>query len=173
MSTSGRLGADGRTTTGRRELLASRAEAWRFLAEPYHLSDWWPGAVSVEPDRRGFALDARWQVRVFADPPGIGFLRMPRLGRPSGPLSAQMLVITAIEPESRWEWELIRRLGLGREGAVTDKVVSVSLRALEAGRTEVTIDVRSGRGTGVRHDARLAQTAADRLYDLVQMASTL
>ena len=26
-----------------RELLAPRADVWAFLAEPYHLSDWWPG----------------------------------------------------------------------------------------------------------------------------------
>ena len=45
-----------------RELLASREDVWRFLAEPYHLSDWWPGIVGVEPDRRGFEVGARWRV---------------------------------------------------------------------------------------------------------------
>src|SRR5947199_3557933 len=44
------------------ELLASRTDVWSFLAEPYHLSDWWPGITGVEPDRRAFAPGARWKV---------------------------------------------------------------------------------------------------------------
>ena len=62
-----------------RELLASRGDTWGFLAEPYHLSDWWPGMLSVEPDRRGFAAGARWQVAVFADPLRLGPLRFPQV----------------------------------------------------------------------------------------------
>jgi len=55
------------------ELLASRADVWSFLAEPYHLADWWPGITGVEPDLRGFAAGARWKViatrrNVFAGP---------------------------------------------------------------------------------------------------------
>src|SRR5207249_873445 len=46
-----------------RELLASRADVWAFLSEPYRLSDWWPGILGLEPDRRGFAPGARWKVR--------------------------------------------------------------------------------------------------------------
>ena len=68
-----------------RELLASLDDAWGFLAEPYHLSDWWPGVVSVQPDRRGFATGARWQVTVISDPLRLGPLRFPRVGRPTGP----------------------------------------------------------------------------------------
>ena len=45
-----------------RELLASRADVWAFLAEPQHLADWWPGHRGVEPDRRGLAEGARWEV---------------------------------------------------------------------------------------------------------------
>jgi uncharacterized protein YndB with AHSA1/START domain len=52
-----------------RELLAPREDVWRFLAEPRHLSDWWPGVAAVEPDRRGFARGARWVVRRAA--PGL------------------------------------------------------------------------------------------------------
>ena len=44
-----------------RELLAPRADVWAFLAEPFHLSNWWPGITGVEPDRRGFAPGARWK----------------------------------------------------------------------------------------------------------------
>ena len=51
------------TVRASRELLASPEEVWRYLAEPYHLSDWWPGIATVEPDRRGFAAGARWRVR--------------------------------------------------------------------------------------------------------------
>ena len=30
------------------ELLAPREHVWAFLAEPYHLPDWWPGITGVE-----------------------------------------------------------------------------------------------------------------------------
>ena len=43
-------------TPARRELLASLGDAWGFLAEPYHLSDWWPGVVSVQPDSISSAM---------------------------------------------------------------------------------------------------------------------
>ena len=46
-----------------RELEASLRQAWGFVAEPHHFSDWWPGIAAVEPDRRGLAAGARWQVR--------------------------------------------------------------------------------------------------------------
>jgi hypothetical protein len=45
-----------------RELLAPRADVWAFLSEPYNLADWWPGIGGLQPDRRGFAPGARWQV---------------------------------------------------------------------------------------------------------------
>jgi uncharacterized protein YndB with AHSA1/START domain len=44
------------------ELLAPRADVWAFIAEPYHLPDWWPGITGVEPDRRGFTPGARWKL---------------------------------------------------------------------------------------------------------------
>jgi hypothetical protein len=44
------------------ELLAPADDVWQLLAEPHHLSDWWPGYVSIRPDRRGLAPNARWQV---------------------------------------------------------------------------------------------------------------
>jgi hypothetical protein len=50
-------------SSGTRELLAAPEEVWRFVAEPYHFADWWPGVAAVEPDRRGFAEGARWQLR--------------------------------------------------------------------------------------------------------------
>ena len=45
-----------------RVLLAPLADVWAFLAEPYHLADWFPGVSGVEPDRRGLAPGARWKV---------------------------------------------------------------------------------------------------------------
>jgi hypothetical protein len=45
-----------------RELLASRDDVWRFISEPRHFADWWPGINAVQPDRRGLAEGARWQV---------------------------------------------------------------------------------------------------------------
>jgi uncharacterized protein YndB with AHSA1/START domain len=45
-----------------RELLAPPEDVWGFLAEPNHLADWWPGVTAVQPDRRGLAPGARWQL---------------------------------------------------------------------------------------------------------------
>ncbi len=153
----------------RRELLASRAEAWAFLAEPYHLSDWWPGIVSVEPDRRGFAVGARWQVYVVADPLHFWIFRFPRVGRPSGPTGSRTLVITAVDPLERWSFQLFRRIAKDSDRAPAPRTVEVVLRTLAADRTEVAVTVLSGS----LEEPQLAQTAADRLYDLVQTAATL
>ena len=111
-----------------RELLASRAEAWAFLAEPYHLSDWWPGIVSVEPDRRGFAVGARWQVHVVADPLHFWIFRFPRVGRPSGPTGSRTLVITAVDPLERWSFQLFRRVAKDTDRAPAPRTVEVTLR---------------------------------------------
>jgi uncharacterized protein YndB with AHSA1/START domain len=145
-----------------RELLAPRDDVWRFLAEPYHLSDWWPGIVSVEPDRRGFADGARWRVAAIADPPRIGRIRLPAIGRPTGPRNVLTLAIGAIEEPERWAWELVGSVRSRRS-------VEVRLAAVDLERTRVTVCVS---GTS-RLDQRLAQTAADRLYDLVQTAASL
>ena len=44
------------------ELESERRDVWALVAEPYHLPDWWPAYTGVEPDRRGLAENARWQV---------------------------------------------------------------------------------------------------------------
>jgi hypothetical protein len=155
--------------SAKRELLAGLKDVWGFLAEPYHLSDWWPGIVSVQPDRRGFAPGARWQVTVVSDPLRIGPLRFPRVGRPSGPSATRTLIITAIEPTRLWSFELHRRVTEGRDRGVTPRTVTVELRPLDEDRSEVAIEV----STGHRDESDLARIAADRLYDLVQMAATL
>jgi len=45
-----------------RDLLAPPGDVWALLAEPRHLSDWWPGYRVIRPDRRGLEPGARWEV---------------------------------------------------------------------------------------------------------------
>ena len=58
-----------------------------FLAEPYHLADWWPGISGVEPDRRGLAPGARWKV---VGPGTPSLFRKPQM--------TGNLVVLAVEP---------------------------------------------------------------------------
>ena len=51
-----------------RELDSPVRDVWAFLAEPLHLPDWWPGYSGVQPDRRGLASGARWQVPALEPP---------------------------------------------------------------------------------------------------------
>jgi uncharacterized protein YndB with AHSA1/START domain len=127
-----------------RELLAPRADVWGFLAEPYHLSDWWPGIVGVEPDRRGFAPDARWKVRLRTQNIFTG--RRER---------ETLLLVRAVEPYERWAFHLLST-GLDAE---------LRLQAIAVDRTLVTCTT-SGR-------RRLPEQALQRLYDLVQTAASL
>jgi uncharacterized protein YndB with AHSA1/START domain len=122
------------------ELLASREDVWAFLAEPYHLSDWWPGITGVEPDRRGFAPGARWKAlatkrNVFVGP------------RPT----ETMILIREIDLYERWSWHMLR--------PKTD--VEIRLRSVGEDRTAVT--VATNRGSASRAVQRLydlVQTAA-------------
>jgi uncharacterized protein YndB with AHSA1/START domain len=130
--------------TASRELLAPRADVWGFLAEPYHLSDWWPGILGVDPDLRGFAPGARWKVRLQTRNVFTG----PRQRE-------TMLLIGEIASFERWTWHLLA-------GKLD---VELRLRALTAERTLVTCTT-SGRRP-------LPEPALQRLYDLVQTAATL
>lgn len=76
-----------------RRLLAPRKDVWALLAEPYHLSDWWPGYSAIRPDRRGPEQGARWTVVRSATP---GLLR-----RPGG---EGMIVIESVEPTLALAW---------------------------------------------------------------------
>ena len=105
------------------ELLASRTDVWAFLAEPYHLSDWWPGITGVEPDRRGFAPGARW--KVIASKHNILAGRRPH---------ETLLLVRDVEPFERLTFHV---LSPKLEG-------EVRLRATATDRTLVT--VRSSRG---------------------------
>jgi uncharacterized protein YndB with AHSA1/START domain len=122
------------------ELLAPREDVWAFLAEPYHLSDWWPGITGVDPDVRGFAPGARWKViatkrNVFVGP------------RPA----ETMLLIREIEPYERWSWHLLK----------PKTEVEIRLRSVGEARTAVTVTTDRGSAShAVKRLYDLVQTAA-------------
>ena len=127
-------------STASLELLAPRADVWSFLAEPYHLADWWPGITGVEPDRRGFAPGARWKVlatkrNVLAGP------------RPT----ETMLLIREIDSYERWSWHLL--------APKTD--VEIILRSTGEQTTAVTITTtRGSAAAAAKRLYDLVQTAA-------------
>jgi uncharacterized protein YndB with AHSA1/START domain len=149
-----------------RELLAGREQLWAFLAEPYHLSDWWPGVVGVEPDRRGFATGARWRV-VRHGPRGP--LRLPQ-GSWLGRARTETLVITELAAPRLWRFELIGAAAAGR--VPTRLLTAIELASGSPGRTAVELSVASGALAGSR-DRLTARAALDRLYALVQTAGSI
>jgi uncharacterized protein YndB with AHSA1/START domain len=123
------------------ELLAPRADVWGFLAEPYHLSDWWPGITGVDPDRRGFAPGARGKVHATK--------RNIFTGRR---VVETMVLIREIEPYERLTWHLLE--------PATD--VEVRLRSVGETRTLVTVGVSRGNpAIAVKRLYDLVQTAAE------------
>ena len=125
-------------SSARLELLAPRADVWAFLAEPYHLSDWWPGITGVEPDVRGFAPGARWKVHATK--------RNIFVGRRT---VETMVLIREIDPFERWTWHLLK--------PATD--VEIRLRAVAEDRTEVTV-TGGDAARAVKRLYDLVQTAA-------------
>jgi hypothetical protein len=156
-----------------RELLASREDVWKFLAEPHHLSDWWPGITGVGPDRRGFATGARWDVLLVEE--GLGAARGSARRRPTGPRVTATLLVTGVALFEEWSWQLIRNGRSARNFSPID--VAVRLRWIEHDRTLVTVGVSAtdslSRLLFRNRDERTARTAVNRLYDLVQTAATL
>ena len=123
------------------ELLAPRADVWGFLAEPYHLSDWWPGITGVEPDRRGFAPGARWKVHSTKRNVFTG-----------SRVVETMVLVREIDPFERWTWHLLQ--------PATD--VEVRLHACTEERTRVTVGVSRGNpAPAVKRLYDLVQTAAE------------
>src|SRR3954469_18388387 len=97
-----------------RELIAPRPDVWGYLAEPFHLGDWWPGVSGVQPDRRGSAAGARWEIVASREP--------TLLRRPGASASG---VVTASDPPVLLACQL-----------VAEKLaVRVDLEALEADPT--------------------------------------
>jgi uncharacterized protein YndB with AHSA1/START domain len=154
-----------------RELLASREDVWGFLAEPNHLSDWWPGLVGVEADRRGFAPGTRWRVTLVEGHRGL--FGLPASGRLTGPRVDHTLQIGEIADGSRWSWRLIPTGSRTKAARTID--VTITLAGTAPDRTRVTIAVHGTSFAGLfgSRDRRLARAAANRLYDLVQTAATL
>jgi uncharacterized protein YndB with AHSA1/START domain len=122
------------------ELLAPRADVWAFLAEPYHLADWWPGITGVEPDQRGFAPGARWKAIAT------------RWNVLAGTRALEtMVLIREIDPYERWTWHLLK--------PATD--VEIRLRATAEDRTLVTVTTSRGKAAvAARRLYDLVQTAA-------------
>jgi hypothetical protein len=139
--------------TASREVLASRADVWELVSEPYHLPDWWPGYTGVKPDRLGLAPNARWEVVRSRAP---GFFRKPR--------GQGLIVIKEVAHERILRWhDVAQRIDAG-------------LRLEEAGpdRTRATAFVDGPFWRLYTEGAReLPRRAVAHLYDLCQTASTL
>jgi uncharacterized protein YndB with AHSA1/START domain len=135
--------------TASRELLAPRPDVWGVVSEPYHLSDWWPGVSGVQPDRRGSASGARWQLTTGSEPT---LFRKPE--------TASVLVVTASSAPVLFAFHL-----------TAEKLdVRVDLEATAEDRTRVRIAVRGPWLIGYRRT--LAQRATRRLYALCQTGAT-
>ena len=134
--------------TAERELLAGREQVWGFLAEPLHLSDWWPGIAAVRPDKRGLASGARWEIQ-RSDNPTL-------LRRPS---STETLVVRTVEPPDHLAWHLT--------GERID--VDVRLQVQGADRTLARLAVEGRWLFGPRRS--LPRNALARLHALCQYAA--
>ena len=138
------------TFEAERELLAPRADVWAFLAEPYNLPDWWPGVGGLQPDRRGLAPGARWQI--------VGENRPSLFRKPN--MSGTLLVL-AVEPYERFSFQLTgERLE-----------ADVRLSAPQPDRTLVQLTVSGPALVGLKRS--MPERALARLHGLVQTAADL
>jgi uncharacterized protein YndB with AHSA1/START domain len=78
-----------------RILRAPLDDVWAFVVEPFNLPDWFPGVAGVQPDRRGMAPGARWQV--------LGPNRPSLLKKPD---AAGMLLVIDLVPMRRLAFQL-------------------------------------------------------------------
>jgi len=127
-----------------RTLLAPVEDVWAFLAEPYHLPDWWPGISGVQPDRRGVAPGARWQV---LGPDRPTFLRRPD--------AAGHLLILDVVP--------MRRLSFQLTGQRLDAEIDLEPRDERQTRATLTVDAPF-----LMVPRSFPRLALGRLYDLIQ-----
>jgi uncharacterized protein YndB with AHSA1/START domain len=137
-----------------REMLAPREEVWRFIAEPHHLSDWWPGVRGVHPDRRGLAPGARWQLTAGPQTGGLmgAFLRSPE--------AAGTLVVLDVRTN-----ELVQLL------FADDRIeAEIQLEPARESRTRVTLAIE---GPWLRVNRSLPRRALNQLYNLCQTAADL
>ena len=133
-----------------RELLAPRTDVWAFLAEPYNLPDWWPGIGGLQPDRRGLAPGARWQI--------VGENRPSLFRKPN--MSGTLLVL-AVEPYERFAFQL------------TGERLEAELRlsAPRPDRTVARLTVSGPALVGLKRS--MPEKALARLHALVQTAADL
>ena len=133
------------TYEAKRELLAPVHDVWAFVAEPFHLPDWWPGISGVQPDRRGTAAGARWQVL------GDGTPTLLRRAR-----ATDVLVIHEARENRRLAFELV------------GQKLDVELELAESGpaRTTASLVVSAPMFAGLFQSP--ARKALDRLHALVQ-----
>jgi len=126
-----------------RELLAPRADVWRFLSEPYNLADWWPGISGLQPDRRG-------QI--------VGDNRPSLLRKPN--MSGTLLVL-AVQPYERLAFHL------------TGERLDVELTLAEPApdRTSARLVVSGPFLVGLKRS--MPMKALTRLHGLVQTAADL
>jgi uncharacterized protein YndB with AHSA1/START domain len=129
-----------------RTLLAPVEDVWAFLAEPFHLPDWWPGVSGVQPDRRGVAPGARWQV---LGPNQPTFLRRPDA-------AGQLLVLDVVP---------MRRLAFQLTGQRLD--VELELEPVDGTSTRARLTVD---GPFLAVSRSFPRAALARLFDLVQTA---
>jgi hypothetical protein len=137
-----------------RELLAPREDVWRFLAEPHHLSDWWPGVRGVQPDRRGLAPGARWQLTAGPQTGGLhgAFLRRPD--------AAGTVVVLEVRTN-----ELVKLL------FVDDRIeADLHLEPARDSHTRATLAIE---GPWLRVNRSLPRRALNRLHDLCQTAAEI
>jgi uncharacterized protein YndB with AHSA1/START domain len=128
-----------------RILLAPIEDVWAFLAEPYNLSDWWPGVSGVEPDRRGLAPGARWKV---VGPNQPSYLRKPQ--------STGTLLVLDVVPRERLAFQL-----------TGDRIdVELTLAATDVNRTRARLLVEGPWLIGLNR--RYPAQALSRLYSLLR-----
>jgi uncharacterized protein YndB with AHSA1/START domain len=130
-----------------RTLLAPLDDVWAFIAEPYHLSDWFPGVAAVRPDRRGLAPGARWQV---VGPEQPSFLRRPD--------AAGTLLVLDVVP--------MRRVAFQLTGQRLDAEIELEVLAPDRTRARLAVEAPF---LMVRRS--FPTLALSRLYDLVQTAA--
>ena len=132
-----------------RELLAPRQDVWEFLAEPHNLADWWPGVHAIQPDRRGLAPGARWQLIAGPQTGGLvgAFVRRPEVAG----------TLTVMEVR---QGEFLRLL------FVNDHIdASLAIEPAREGHTRATLAIE---GPWLRVNRSLPRRALNRLYALCQ-----
>jgi len=133
------------------ELLAPPGDVWALLAEPRHLSDWWPGYRAIRPDRRGLEVGARWEVVRSQE----GLLRRPG--------EEGLVAITAVEPNRRLAWQDVQQRF----------TATVDLEG-DGGQTRARVTVEAPWWRMLVEGLRLApKEALSRLHALCQTAAGL